>query len=124
VRLRSRAGVELSATTEDNGAYAFMNVAPGEYVLEIRANGFAASASRVTIQRGPTVTNDVRLSVEAINETVSVTGTGIAQTVDETSKAISVLDNSAIETKRETGLSESLRGIPGVRVQQQGSPGH
>jgi iron complex outermembrane receptor protein len=34
-----------------------------------------------------------------------------------------VLDNQTIETKREIGLSESLRGVPGVRVQQQGSPG-
>src|SRR5262249_16616201 len=41
----------------------------------------------------------------------------------ETSKAITVLDNQTIETKREIQLSESLRGIPGVRVQQQGSPG-
>jgi vitamin B12 transporter len=123
VRLRSRAGAELSATTDDNGTYTFTNVAPGDYVLEIRANGFASFVSRVTIARGQAVTNDARLSVEAINETVSVTGSGTAQTVDETSKAISVLDNSAIEIKREIGLSESLRGIPGVRVQQQGSPG-
>src|SRR5688572_10037001 len=123
VRLRSRSGGELSTTTDGNGTYAFTNLAAGDYVLEVRANGFAASASRVAIQRGQTLASDLRLSVEAINETVSVTGTGIAQTVDETSKAISVLDNPAIETKREIGLSESLRGIPGVRVQLQGSPG-
>ena len=123
VRLRSRVGGELSATTDGNGTYAFTNLAGGDYVLEVRAHGFAASSSRLTIQRGQTATNDVALSIEAINETVSVTGTGIAQTVDETSKAITVLDNSSIETKREIGLSESLRGIPGVRVQQQGSPG-
>ena len=63
------------------------------------------------------------LSIEAISETVSVTGTGTAQTVDETSKAVSVLNDSFIETKREVALSESLRGTPGVRIQQQGSPG-
>src|SRR5687768_3981144 len=101
VRLRSRSGGELSTTTDGNGTYAFANLAAGDYVLEVRANGFAASASRVTIQRGQPMANDVRLSVEAINETVSVTGTGVAQTVDETSKAISVLDSSAIEMKRE-----------------------
>jgi vitamin B12 transporter len=123
VRLRSRAGGELSATTDDNGAYSFTNVAPGEYVLEIRANGFASSAARVTVKRGQSVKSDVRLSIDVISETVSVTGTGTAQTVDETSKAISVLGNSSVEMKREIGLSESLRGIPGVRVQQQGSPG-
>ena len=123
VRLKSRAGTESSASTDDNGAYTFTNVQSGEYVLEVRANGFASVVSRVTITRGQPVTNDVRLSVEAINETVSVTGSGTAQTVDETSKAISVLDDSSIEMKREVGLSESLRGIPGVRVHQQGSPG-
>jgi iron complex outermembrane receptor protein len=58
-----------------------------------------------------------------VNETVTVTASGTTQTVDETSKAITVLDNQAIETKREIGVSESLRGVPGVRVQQQGSPG-
>ena len=123
VRLRSRTGSELSVTTDDNGAYTFTSVASGEYVLEVRASGFASFASRVTITRGQAVTNDVRLSVEAINEIVSVTGSGTAQTVDETSKAISILDDSSIEMKREVGLSESLRGIPGVRVHQQGSPG-
>ena len=123
VRLRSRAGGELSATTDDSGGYTFDDVAPGEYVLEIRANGFASSAARVTVKRGQSVKSDVRLSIDVISETVSVTGTGTAQTVDETSKAISVLDNATIEMKREIGLSESLRGIPGVRVQQQGSSG-
>jgi vitamin B12 transporter len=123
VRLRSRAGGELSAISDDNGTYTFTNVAPGEYVLEIRANGFASYAARVTVKRGQSVKSDVRLSIDVISETVSVTGTGTAQTVDETSKAISVLGSSAIEMKGEIGLSESLRGIPGVRVQQQGSPG-
>ena len=123
VRLRSRAGGELSAITDDNGTYSFANVAPGEYVLETRANGFASFAVRVSLKRGQSVKSDVRLSIDVISETVSVTGTGTAQTVDETSKAISVLDNSTIEMKREIGLSESLRGIPGVRVQQQGTPG-
>src|SRR5688572_20958793 len=74
VRLRSRSGGELSTTTDDNGTYAFTNLAAGDYVLEVRASGFSAFASRVTIHRGQTVTNDLRLSVEAINETVSVTG--------------------------------------------------
>lgn len=123
VRLRSRAGGEFLTTTDDRGGYAFTNVGPGDYVLEVKANGFAAFATRVTVTRGQSVTNDVHLSVEAISETVSITGAGTAQTVDETSKAITVLDAQTIEAKRETGLSESLRGIPGVRVQQQGSPG-
>lgn len=123
VRLRSRTGGEFSTTTNDDGTYAFTNIAAGEYTLEVRARGFASSASYLTVKHGQSTKNDVRLSIDSISETVSVTGTGTAQTVDETSKAVSVLDDSLIETKREVGLSEALRGTPGVRVQQQGSPG-
>ena len=40
VRLRSRAGGELSAATDGNGTYAFKDVVPGNYLLEIKAQGF------------------------------------------------------------------------------------
>jgi len=123
VQLLSRAGAQLSATTDENGAYEFDNLAPGDYVLEVKAKGFATFGSSLSLGRGQIVTNDVTLSVQAVNETVVVTATGTSQRVDETSKAISVLDDRFIETKREIGLSESLRGVPGVRVQQQGSIG-
>ena len=122
VRNIEGAGVRLPAQgpsfgDHEDGTYAFTNIA-GVIVLEVRANGFAASASRVTVERvsqekdGP--------FDEAINETVSVTGTHCTMLM--TFKSDRVLD-TGVETKREIGLSESLRGIPGVRVQQQGSPG-
>ena len=42
---------------------------------------------------------------------------------DEIAKVVSTLDSETIEAKHELGLAEALRGTPGVRVQQQGSPG-
>ena len=123
VRLISRSRATLAVATNANGNFTFTDVLPGDYVLEIKASGFASVALPITITRGQAVTKDVTLSVEAVNETVTVTPSGTTQRADETSKAITVLDNETIETKREIGLSESLRGVPGVRVQQQGSPG-
>src|SRR3981189_3674979 len=38
-------------------------------------------------------------------------------------KAISTLNSEEIEAKHEISLAEALRGTPGLRVQQQGSPG-
>src|SRR5437763_1150821 len=121
--LRSRTGLQLNATSDDNGAFEFKQIDPGEYVLEVRAGGFASFTTSIAVTRGQAIVKDIRLSVEAVNEAVVITATGTAQRIDETSKAISVLDNQTIEAKREIGLSESLRGLPGVRVQQQGSPG-
>jgi len=124
VRIRSRAGSQLITITDNNGAYTFKNLNSGEYVLEIKAKGFADfSSSEINLNRGQSLTSDVHLSVKAISENVVVTATGTAQRVDETSKAVSTIDEQSIEAKRELTLSESLRGIPGLRVQQQGSLG-
>jgi vitamin B12 transporter len=123
VRLIPRTGATVVAATNASGNFTFANVPPGDYVIEIKASGFASVVLPVTLTRGQSVTKDVTMPVEAVNETVTVTPSGTAQRIDETSKAITVLDNQTIETKREISLSESLRGIPGVRVQLQGSPG-
>ncbi len=53
VHLRSRSGSQSLAITDDNGAYSFRNVAPGDYVLEIKKDGFASSTSnQLTVTRG------------------------------------------------------------------------
>jgi iron complex outermembrane receptor protein len=124
VRLRSRSSSQTLAITDDNGAYSFKNIAPGDYVLEIKKTGFAIfTSNQLTVTRGQLLTSDAKLSVEAVNESVIVTAAGTAQRIDEVSKAVSVLDDQSIEARREITLPEALRGIPGVRVQQQGSPG-
>ena len=64
VRLRSRSGASSMTVTDDNGAYAFRNVAPGDYVLEINKSGFASFTSGgLHFTRGQSLTNDVKLSV-------------------------------------------------------------
>src|SRR5437588_8076984 len=124
VSLRSRAGVYLLAVSDDNGEYSFKSVPPGDYVVEVKAKGFATFTSKsLHVDRGQSLANDVQLSVDSVSENVVVTANGTAQRVDETSKAISSLDEQTIEAKRELSLPESLRGVPGVRIQQQGSPG-
>ena len=123
VRLTSRTAGTATVITDGNGRFEFKNVNSGDYILEVKASGFASTASSLTAVSGQAVTKDVVLSIEAVNETVIVTSAGTAQRVDEASKAITVIDNQQIETKREIALTESLRGVPGVRIQQQGSPG-
>src|SRR4029077_13955626 len=45
------------------------------------------------------------------------------QTVDEVSKAISVVEKQDIDDRDESAIAESLRTVPGLRVQQLGGPG-
>ncbi|MEA2206766.1 MAG: vitamin transporter [Blastocatellia bacterium] len=124
VQLRSRTGPALAATTDNAGKFAFLNLAPGDYLLETTAAGFAAATSNeLHLERRQTLTHDVTLRVATLSETVVITAAGTAQRVDEVSKAITLVDHDTIETRRELSLTEALRGTPGLRVQQQGSPG-
>jgi len=124
VQLRSRSGIQLSTATNDNGAYSFKNVPSGDYVIDLTVKGFAGfTSNELTLAHGQSITSDVRLSVAAVNESVVVTATGTPQRIDEISKAVSVIDDRSIESRRELNVPESLRGTPGIRVQQQGSFG-
>jgi vitamin B12 transporter len=124
VRLRSRNGVPLFARTNNEGVYGFTGLGPGDYILEVAARGFAAQTSEsFRVERGTSLAHDFKLSVGALNEAVVVVASGTPQRVDEVSKAVTLVDAQQFEDRREVTLPEALRGTPGVRVQQQGSPG-
>ena len=124
VRLRSRTGAQLSTATDSNGAFEFRKLQAGRYLIEVQVQGFAKFASdEIVVERGQTRQLELTLKVAGINESIVVTAAGTAQRADEVSKVVSILDSQQIEDKHELGLWEALRGIPGVRVQQQGSPG-
>lgn len=124
VRLRSREGLRLFARTDREGIYGFTGLGAGDYMLEVTARGFAVVTSEgFRVEGGQTATRDMTLPVAAVSESVVVVATGTPQRADEVSKAVTLLDEEQIEARREVTLSEALRGTPGLRVQQQGSPG-
>ena len=124
VTLSSSNGVHLHTVTSDEGTFKFENVRSGSYFIEVKANGFSNFTSEeLQFKRGENKQVIVQLKVASIDENVVVTATGTVQRADEVSKVVSTLDSQEIEAKHELSLTEALRGIPGVRVQQQGSPG-
>jgi vitamin B12 transporter len=124
VRLRSRTGIQLSTVTDNNGTFEFQNLRPGQYLIEIQATGFATLASdEILVERGQTKPLDLTLKVAGVSESIVITAAGTAQREDEVSKVVSTIDSKQIDEKHELSLWDSLRGVPGVRVQQQGSPG-
>jgi iron complex outermembrane receptor protein len=124
MRLRSRSGLMILARTDENGIYAFTGIAPGEYFLEAKARGFAAQVSdELRVARLQVFNYDVTLAVEAVNENVVVVASGTPQRADEVSKAVTLVEARDMEDRREETLPEALRGVPGLRVQQQGTYG-
>src|SRR6266446_1959563 len=114
----------LTTTTDSTGTYGFEKLAPGEYLVEAEAEGFAsASAQRVLVERGQTSILDIPLGFSGVRSTVVVTASDTPQSVDEVSKAVTVVDQQEIDERDESTIAESLRTVPGLRVQQLGGPG-
>ncbi|HKP38270.1 MAG TPA: TonB-dependent receptor [Pyrinomonadaceae bacterium] len=114
----------LATTTDSTGTYRFEKLAPGEYLIEASASGFAsATAQEATVEQGKTTTLDISLELSGVRSTVVVIASDTPQTVDEVSKAVTVVDGQGIDERDESAIAESLRTVPGLRVQQLGGPG-
>jgi vitamin B12 transporter len=110
----------LRATTVSGaqGEYRFERLLGGEYVIESTSTGFGRSSRTCRIERGASVTLDFTLEIAGVSETVLVTAAGTPQTVDEISKAVSVVTSEEIDRRDEYSLADALRTVPGLRVQQ------
>lgn len=114
--------LRTTVMTASDGSYRFEHVAAGDYLLEARAAGFAKTVRAVSIKpNGERL--DIALDVAAINDNVIVTAAGTAQSVDELSKAVTVIDAQQMEMRGEYSILETLRTAPGLRVTQLGGPG-
>ncbi|HVF68745.1 MAG TPA: TonB-dependent receptor [Pyrinomonadaceae bacterium] len=121
---RGRTQLRLSTATDDAGAYRFERLAPDEYIVEAAAAGFARGGARaVNVERGGRALLDFALEVAGVSTEVVVTAADAPQTVDEVSKATGVVTQREIEERDEATVAESLRNVPGLRVQQLGGPG-
>ena len=124
VTVRTDTGLQLATSTDESGAFKFTNLVSGTYYLEVKADGFSVySHDQIRLTRGDDLKINIVLEIAAINESVVVTATGTAQRIDDAAKVISVLDAQNIEDRHHLGLAEAVRGTPGIRIQQQGSPG-
>ena len=125
VRLYGRdRSFSLVTATDSGGAYSFKNLAPGEYLVEAEASGFAlAPAQLLNVERGKTTTHDVTLDLSGLRSAVVITASDTPQTVDEVSKALTVVADQEIDERDEVAIPEALRVVPGLRVQQLGGPG-
>ena len=121
---RERPTERIETVTDQTGAYHFTRLAPGTYLIEAEAPGFArATAQELRVESGAGSTLDISLEIAGVSEEVVVTASGTAQSVDEVSKAITVVDEKEIDERDEFLISEALRTVPGLRIRQLGGPG-
>jgi iron complex outermembrane receptor protein len=125
VTLHTRDGrIQISCVTDTAGACLFKQLTAGEYLIEAEARGFTRAATHVLrVERRSNQTLDISLSLAGVSEQVIVTAQSTVQSVDEVSKAVSVVDSRDIEERDESAVTDALRTVPGLRIQQLGGPG-
>ncbi len=96
--------------TDTNGNYQFANIAGGNYLLVY--NNKQASVKVA----------DGQVSIAELAEVVVISAS-TTQTLDEVSKTVNIIDAQELRDRADFSLIETLRTIPGFRVQQLGGFG-
>ncbi len=104
------ATVTFETKTDADGNYRFENVADGRYLLVY--NNKQAS---VNLKGG-------QVSIAELAEVVQISA-NFSQTIEQVSKTVNVIDAQEMRDRADFSLAETLRTIPGFRVQQLGGFG-
>ncbi len=117
-------GLTRTATTNDSGAYTFVNLPIGTYTLSYKLAGFDASKyPAIQVQADRTTTLNVALKLGSADTSVTVTATPLMNAVDTTVGY--VLDKAQIEAiPLPTGSFTGLAILsPGVNAEFSGGTG-
>lgn len=115
---------ELKTVTGTGGSYRFDQLKAGDYLIEAHAAGFSEyRTTNVHISADADSRIDLHLAVSTVQQQVSVTAASTPQAVDQVSKALSIVDNTAIQERQDYALGDAIRFTPGVRIEQLGGPG-
>ncbi len=129
VTLTKLKGAEKFTTkTDSEGNYSFANVSVEGYIISAQSafsgTGRMFSASqKLVLSVSETNVNLELHEAPAIREEVVVIASGTDQSIDEVSKSVSSLSNEELNNRNEITITDALRTIPGLRVQQSGGFG-
>ncbi|HEX6802959.1 MAG TPA: TonB-dependent receptor [Terriglobales bacterium] len=116
-----------TTTTDADGNYRFVSLAPGTYKLTVEASGYGKSESNVTLLTEQNLNVPVTLKVGAVTEAVTVTSsTPVVDTAD--SRTQMTLENQAVAQLPIVGrnlvtLVTLAPGVSGLGTSAAGSPG-
>ncbi|HEV2705983.1 MAG TPA: carboxypeptidase regulatory-like domain-containing protein [Pyrinomonadaceae bacterium] len=123
VTVADAAGVERTATTDEEGRYTFSSLPPGRYTVRASATGFALYENlgvEVAAGRGDPL--DITLSVAIEQETVTVTAEAPISTEPENNAGAVVLRGADLDALPDDpdDLAEALEALAGPSAGQGG----
>jgi iron complex outermembrane receptor protein len=117
-----RTGVTHEVVSDAAGTYRFAGLVPGTYAVQAAHSGFDSQSVTVVLAGGGGGTHvvDLTLGLASLEESVTVTRAG--QDLAVVPQAVGLVPGDAIQVgQRKTSLTESLRAIPGLFLQDRGN---
>jgi vitamin B12 transporter len=118
--------IAFSTNTDEHGNYRFENVPPGKYLLQVTnylPNVNFVDTPEIIVEAGVTKTLDLEMIVKADDLGTVTISADTVQPIEQVSKTVDVIDGQEMRDRADFSLVESLRTIPGFRVQQLGGFG-
>ena len=118
VELQNRiSGYDKTVTTDDSGAYHFLDLPPNNYHLSATAPGFTGFGADVTVRGSVPVTQPIMLAIGAENTSIDVSGT--ADLVESAPTPHTEVDTSQFENLPTYSVAGGLNDVvahsaPGV----------
>jgi iron complex outermembrane receptor protein len=108
--------VELnrSVLTDDDGAFEFTDVPPGNYSVQARMDGFRDVVNSVSVSAGSTATSDIQLRLLGVREEITVTASGREEVAYQSFKVVTTLDSVELAQSDHTNIGEVLENQPGI----------
>jgi len=94
--INTATGFQVSHTTDANGAYSFLQIPPGRYVIRVKKSGFAEQPKEAELLVSQPATINFSLTVQKTETTVEVSSE--APTLNTTDASIgNAADNATIQ---------------------------
>jgi vitamin B12 transporter len=124
IRLYSRDNAfQRTGRTDHQGAFRLGGLPRGDFLVEARTSGLdQASPQEVHLEENDNQI-ELKLDIAGLASRVTVTSSSTALSTAEIGKGTDVIDSADWARREEFSVAETLRTLPGLRVQQLGGPG-
>jgi len=109
--------------TDAKGEYKFEGVGKGSYRLVANVPGFSASTADVEIREDQTASVDLHLEVSAVEQQVVVSASLEGSLAPQLGSSVSTVSDQEIDDRGAQNVTDILRGIPGVALDDTGRRG-
>jgi outer membrane receptor protein involved in Fe transport len=109
--------------TDAEGEYKFEGLAKGAYRLVANAPGFSASTADVEMREDQTRSVDLRLALSAVQQQVVVSASLGGSLAPQLGSSVSTISEQEIDDRGAQNVTDVLRGIPGVALDDTGRRG-